>query len=151
MDVLTPDQLAAALESLGSGWSEQAGALHKRYAFDDFARAMAFANRVADAAEAADHHPDMLVGWGRVDSTGSTTAPAASPTATSRWPGARTSWPPQPEAWPRSSAAGSVSGAFSVTSTSTIRGPSTPLTSNRTPSVLTESPTFGARPSSPNT
>jgi 4a-hydroxytetrahydrobiopterin dehydratase len=67
MDVLTPDQLASALESLGSDWSQQAGALHKRYGFDDFAQAMAFANRVADAAEAADHHPDMLVGWGRVE------------------------------------------------------------------------------------
>jgi 4a-hydroxytetrahydrobiopterin dehydratase len=67
MDVLTPDQLASALESLGSGWSEQAGALHTRYGFDDFAGAMAFANRVADAAEVADHHPDMFVGWGRVE------------------------------------------------------------------------------------
>jgi 4a-hydroxytetrahydrobiopterin dehydratase len=28
---------------------------------------MAFANRVADAAEQADHHPDMLVGWGKVE------------------------------------------------------------------------------------
>jgi 4a-hydroxytetrahydrobiopterin dehydratase len=67
MDVLTSDQLASALASLGSGWSQQNGALHKRYGFDDFAQAMAFANRVADAAEAADHHPDMLVGWGRVE------------------------------------------------------------------------------------
>ena len=29
--------------------------------FDDFAGAMAFVNRVADAAEAANHHPDILV------------------------------------------------------------------------------------------
>ena len=43
MDVLTPDQLGSALESLGSDWSQQAGALHKRYRFDDFAQAMAFA------------------------------------------------------------------------------------------------------------
>jgi 4a-hydroxytetrahydrobiopterin dehydratase len=28
---------------------------------------MAFANRVAEAAEGADHHPDMLVGWGKVE------------------------------------------------------------------------------------
>ena len=28
---------------------------------------MAYANRVADAAEQADHHPDMLVGWGKVE------------------------------------------------------------------------------------
>ena len=35
--------------------------------FDDFAAAMAFVNRVAEAAEAANHHPDILVhGWNKV-------------------------------------------------------------------------------------
>ncbi len=39
----------------------------------DFAAAMAFANRVAEAAEAADHHPDILVhGWNKVRLTLST-------------------------------------------------------------------------------
>ncbi len=37
------------------------------YEFDDFASAMAFVNKVADAAEAANHHPDILVhGWNKV-------------------------------------------------------------------------------------
>lgn len=37
------------------------------YEFADFAAAMAFVNRVAEAAEAANHHPDILVhGWNRV-------------------------------------------------------------------------------------
>ena len=43
------------------------------------------------------------------------------------------------------------SSGTSVTSTSVIRGPSTALTSNRAPGVVTLSPTRGARPSSPNT
>jgi 4a-hydroxytetrahydrobiopterin dehydratase len=35
--------------------------------FTDFAAAIAFVNRVAEAAEAADHHPDILVhGYRRV-------------------------------------------------------------------------------------
>jgi 4a-hydroxytetrahydrobiopterin dehydratase len=33
----------------------------------DFAQAIAFVNRVAEAAEAANHHPDILVhGWNKV-------------------------------------------------------------------------------------
>ena len=37
------------------------------YEFEDFAGAMAFVNRVADAAEQANHHPDILVhGWNKV-------------------------------------------------------------------------------------
>lgn len=37
------------------------------YEFKDFAGAMAFVNRVAEVAEEANHHPDILVhGWNRV-------------------------------------------------------------------------------------
>ncbi|HET6848811.1 MAG TPA: 4a-hydroxytetrahydrobiopterin dehydratase [Gaiellales bacterium] len=67
MAVLNDLELSEAVASLGAGWSVQAGALHKRYDVPDFAASMALANRVADAAEQADHHPDMLVGWGRLE------------------------------------------------------------------------------------
>ena len=67
MAVLTPEQLNEAVASLGEGWADRDGALRKEFRFADFAAAMSFANRVADAAEKADHHPDMLVGWGRVE------------------------------------------------------------------------------------
>lgn len=41
--------------------------------FDDFAAAIAFVNRVAELAEQANHHPDILVhGWNRVRLTLST-------------------------------------------------------------------------------
>jgi 4a-hydroxytetrahydrobiopterin dehydratase len=65
--VLSPEQLNEAIASLGEGWADRDGALRKEFRFADFAAAMSFANRVADAAEKADHHPDMLVGWGRVE------------------------------------------------------------------------------------
>ena len=67
MGVLSPEQLNEAIASLGEGWADRDGALRKEYSFDDFATAMSFANRVAEAAEKADHHPDMAVGWGRVE------------------------------------------------------------------------------------
>jgi 4a-hydroxytetrahydrobiopterin dehydratase len=42
-------------------------------AFADFAEAIAFVNRVAAAAEAVNHHPDILVhGWNNVRLTLST-------------------------------------------------------------------------------
>lgn len=66
MPALHPDELAEALLTL-PGWEVRGGALRRSFAFADFTAAMAFANRVAAAAEAADHHPDMLVGWGRVE------------------------------------------------------------------------------------
>jgi 4a-hydroxytetrahydrobiopterin dehydratase len=48
-------------------WQRQGEELVRDFQFDDFAQAMAFVNRVADAAEAADHHPDILVhGWNKV-------------------------------------------------------------------------------------
>ena len=48
-------------------WREQDSALVRDYEFEDFAAAMAFVNRVADAAEQANHHPDILVhGWNKV-------------------------------------------------------------------------------------
>jgi 4a-hydroxytetrahydrobiopterin dehydratase len=48
-------------------WRQEDEALVRDLAFEDFAAAMAFVNRVADAAEAANHHPDILVhGWNRV-------------------------------------------------------------------------------------
>ena len=48
-------------------WRQQDESLVRDYKFKDFAEAMAFVNRVADAAEAANHHPDILVhGWNKV-------------------------------------------------------------------------------------
>ena len=51
----------------GSEWRREGDAIARDLKFDDFAGAMAFANRVAEAAEAANHHPDILVhGWNKV-------------------------------------------------------------------------------------
>ncbi len=56
-----------------SDWREENASLVRDFKFDDFASAMAFVNRVADAAEEANHHPDILVhGWNKVRLTVST-------------------------------------------------------------------------------
>ena len=39
--------------------------LEKIYSFDDFMGAVNFANQVADLAEEAHHHPDILISWGK--------------------------------------------------------------------------------------
>ena len=48
------------------GWTEVAGALERGYRFKDFAEAMAFVNRLAAAAEEANHHPDLAISWNAV-------------------------------------------------------------------------------------
>jgi 4a-hydroxytetrahydrobiopterin dehydratase len=40
--------------------------LIKIYKFPDFAQALAFVNRVGAIAEAANHHPDIELSWGKV-------------------------------------------------------------------------------------
>ena len=51
------------------GWEiAQAGGidvLSATFAFETFGAALEFANRIGDLADAADHHPEIVVEWGR--------------------------------------------------------------------------------------
>jgi 4a-hydroxytetrahydrobiopterin dehydratase len=47
-------------------WEEIDGALEREFRFADFAEALAFVNRVGEAAEQANHHPDVEIRWNRV-------------------------------------------------------------------------------------
>ena len=51
------------------GWTKSADgkALERSYRFKDFAEAFAFLTRVAEHAEAVDHHPEFTSVWNRVD------------------------------------------------------------------------------------
>jgi 4a-hydroxytetrahydrobiopterin dehydratase len=56
-------------ERLGAlpGWRREGDALVRDLDRKNFAAAMAYVNEVADLAEVADHHPDILVhGWNNV-------------------------------------------------------------------------------------
>jgi 4a-hydroxytetrahydrobiopterin dehydratase len=48
------------------GWTVREQQLVCTYQFSDFVEAIAFVNRVVDPAEAAGHHPDLLISYNRV-------------------------------------------------------------------------------------
>jgi 4a-hydroxytetrahydrobiopterin dehydratase len=49
----------ASLLAVGTGWTRDGETLTRTFTFKGFKGAMAFANRVAEAAVAANHHPDI--------------------------------------------------------------------------------------------
>lgn len=49
-----------------SGWTREGDEIRKEYSFADFRAAMVFVNKIADAANAADHHPDITIKYNRV-------------------------------------------------------------------------------------
>jgi 4a-hydroxytetrahydrobiopterin dehydratase len=51
------------------GWEIDGDRLRKQYTFDTFPAAIAFVGRVAELAEAADHHPDILIEYRKVTLT----------------------------------------------------------------------------------
>ena len=55
-----------------NGWSLDGNAIRKQYTFAGFPEAVAFVTRLAPDAEAADHHPDILIKYKRVTLTYST-------------------------------------------------------------------------------
>lgn len=64
-DLLSEEGITSRLEEIQ--WEREGDEIVRELRFEDFAQAMAFVNRVAEAAEAANHHPDILVhGWNKV-------------------------------------------------------------------------------------
>ena len=54
------------VRELDDGWHLNAdGHLERLYRLQNFAQAMAFANRVANIAEEEGHHPDLYIAWGK--------------------------------------------------------------------------------------
>jgi 4a-hydroxytetrahydrobiopterin dehydratase len=63
---LTDAELAEALAALPD-WAQEGDTIRRSVQVADFAAAIALINAVADAAEAADHHPDIhLTGYRHV-------------------------------------------------------------------------------------
>lgn len=62
MALLTDEQVDAALPDLG-GWERTDGALRRSVKFDSFLAGIEAVRRVAERAEAADHHPDIDIRW----------------------------------------------------------------------------------------
>lgn len=47
-------------------WRDEGGAISRTFAFKDYGAGVAFAVRLAFAAEKRDHHPDIHITWGKV-------------------------------------------------------------------------------------
>jgi len=64
-----PPKLESAVVDLwlgrNPGWAREGEALVRTFATKDFAGALAFAVRLGMLAEKRDHHPDILIGWGK--------------------------------------------------------------------------------------
>lgn len=65
MAKLSAAEITAKIKSL-AGWNYQDNAISKLYRFKEFLDGIRFINRVAEIAEAADHHPDIHINYTRV-------------------------------------------------------------------------------------
>jgi 4a-hydroxytetrahydrobiopterin dehydratase len=65
---MTPLSDAAVAERLARlpGWERQGDEIRRTFAFADFVEALAFVNRVAELAEAMNHHPDIDIRYSKV-------------------------------------------------------------------------------------
>ncbi|MCV7431036.1 4a-hydroxytetrahydrobiopterin dehydratase [Mycolicibacterium bacteremicum] len=62
MAVLSNDQVDAALPGL-DGWQRSEGALRRSVDFPAFLDGIGAVSRIAELAEAKDHHPDIDIRW----------------------------------------------------------------------------------------
>lgn len=63
--LLSEQDISTQLAS--SEWRRDGQAITREWKLENFAQAIAFVNRVAEAAETANHHPDILLhGWNKV-------------------------------------------------------------------------------------
>lgn len=65
---LSDSEIANRLESL-EGWTRDGDAIERSIEFDGFNEAIGFINRIAEYADAADHHPEIFNVYNRVELT----------------------------------------------------------------------------------
>lgn len=65
MAVLSESEVEQALARL-PGWGRAGIAIQRTFQFPDFVAAIEFVNRVAEAAEQANHHPDIDIRYNKV-------------------------------------------------------------------------------------
>ncbi|HET6466434.1 MAG TPA: 4a-hydroxytetrahydrobiopterin dehydratase [Nitrospiria bacterium] len=62
---LSSGEIQNKLKAL-NGWQWSDNAIKKQYVFESFMPAIRFVNRVAELAEAVDHHPDITINYRKV-------------------------------------------------------------------------------------
>ena len=68
MALLTAPQIKSRMASI-PGWSRSGKSIHRLFVFKGFMGSIAFVRKVAAAAEARDHHPDIDIRWNKVTLT----------------------------------------------------------------------------------
>jgi len=63
--VLSGTDLVQALHN-SPGWTVEGNAIERTFEFANFVDAMGFVNRIAEAAEAVNHHPDITINYNKV-------------------------------------------------------------------------------------
>ena len=61
----TDSEVAAKLADL-PGWSFESNAIQRRFATEGWPATLMLVNAIGYLCEAADHHPDLLVSWGKL-------------------------------------------------------------------------------------
>lgn len=62
MAALSKQEIHEKLKAMHD-WSHQGKSLHKRYTFKSFMPAIGFVNKIAEASEKANHHPDITINY----------------------------------------------------------------------------------------
>ena len=65
MAKLSTEQITERLKAL-AGWEYKDNAISKMFKFKEYLHGIEFVQKVAEIAEAADHHPDITINYTRV-------------------------------------------------------------------------------------
>ena len=62
-----PDSIIRSKLRELSGWEFESNAIRKTFTFNRYMDGISFVMKLAEKAETADHHPDIVIGWCRVE------------------------------------------------------------------------------------
>lgn len=65
--LLARDEIQKSIANYG--WSYKNKTIHKSFQFDNYMDGITFVNKIAELAERLNHHPDLTIGWCRVEVT----------------------------------------------------------------------------------
>ena len=65
MPAMSKEDIRNTLKNMPE-WSLAGNAIHKKFTFKSFMPAIAFVNKIAEAAEQANHHPDITINYNQV-------------------------------------------------------------------------------------
>ena len=63
--LISPDEINKSLSNKGWGYADKK--ISKSFTFKTYMEGIDFVNKVAKLAEVNNHHPDIIIGWCKVD------------------------------------------------------------------------------------